>query len=127
MIEIPRQRPPFFDSHVSVHERVDLADRSFGDGADIISRSDADQIHRPEQAIGHAAPKISRTLTHQRVRLIEVVVIDDRLEIFFAFRRRGTLERFFLCRHIFLAVSDRVVDEILRLRRQAGRGAALFL
>ena len=64
VIEIPRQRPPFFDGHVSVHQRVELADRGFSDGADIVSRSDTDQIHRPEQTIRDAAPKISRALTH---------------------------------------------------------------
>jgi hypothetical protein len=77
--QIPRQRPAFFDRHVAVHERIDLADRGFRRGADVIARCHSDEIHRTYEAVHHTAPEIGRAPTHQLFRLIEVVMIDNRL------------------------------------------------
>ncbi len=82
MIEVTRQRAPFLDGHIAVHQRIELGNGGFGGGTDVIARCHADEIDRAEHAIEHATPKNRRALPHQSLRLNGIIVVDDRLEIF---------------------------------------------
>ena len=61
------------------------------------------------------------------IGLIEVVVVDDGIKIFFSLRRRGILDGFLLRRQVALAIANRAVYQILGLWGQPCRGAVLLL
>ena len=127
MIHVTRQSAPLFNRHLTVEERVSLANGGFCRCADIISRSDADQVHRAQQPVEDAAQLVDRALAGQLIGSCQIVLIDNRLQIFFTFRRRGILQRLALRREIALALFDSIVQEILGGLGQSGARSVLFL
>src|SRR5207245_10456447 len=111
--EIAGHCPALLGGDVAVGQGIELAYDSLRGGADVIARGDADQIDGTEKTIEHSSPIVRRALPLQLVGLIQIVIIDDRFEIFFSFRRRGVLERLFLLGELPLPILACIVDEVL--------------